>query len=718
MKTRIIAVLCILIAALFSAASLSAVELYAIQDVYPGLKGIGKTVIEGTKIEEFQVEVIDVIPEGGFDGGPMITARFSGDVIEHSNGIAGGYSGSPVYFDGKLAGAVSSAIPFSDTHIGGITPITSMLAALDTGEEADISDVTVLPPAYTQFSTGPGGPVIHTDSEAPPVIWTYDRGYAKRMNEMRSGTLYAVPLEGTLLFKGISPRTFAKVAPILDSNPLFKNIMPVRSTSGAGPRGYGLLKDKGDVTALEPGDALAVALVTGDYDLAAVGTLTYKDDEGRILAFGHPFFGLGNVSMPFGKAYIVYTHTSIMRGFKDGYMIGQSGTITQDHMAAVGGVIGMEPDMVDVHINIKDLDRRRTRRFKFSVIREEMLFETLVYLLAAQAFSEHIDRDAGGTIKIGYKIEADGLDEPFERFNYFYDEHNAVSFLMAEALPTAALIIFNNYREIKINKLTLDIEVTENRINASIDDAKIVDPDEVVEDDGEAEEDTGEAEDEGVETSEEAEEDAGEAEDEGVTTVEEADEEVEENETPSLQEGDQISVPLIVEAGGEAPPPDLEVKEFLPGEIVTLKVKLQPYREEAFDQELTIRIPRDFPEGSTSLIITGGGGLVSLFNEFGGKGTWLFPMSGGPLPLGPEILNIDEALEKIKEGETNNFLKVTIPRPPTPDEQQAEASGVSTNGLVDDEDKEVKVTIPTDYVIYDSYMIPIMIVKKKSNDEE
>src|SRR3990170_4671906 len=86
-------------------------DFFAVEDAYPKLTGVGKTVIEATRIDEFAVEVIDVIPEGGFDGGPMILIRVSGPTVDFSKGIAAGYSGSPVYFNGKLAGAISSAIP-------------------------------------------------------------------------------------------------------------------------------------------------------------------------------------------------------------------------------------------------------------------------------------------------------------------------------------------------------------------------------------------------------------------------------------------------------------------------------------------------------------------------------------------------------------------------------------------------------------------------------
>jgi hypothetical protein len=696
------------------AASGFADDFFAVEDAYPKLTGVGKTVIEATRIDEFAVEVIDVIPEGGFDSGPMILIKVSGPTVDFSKGIAAGYSGSPVYFNGKLAGAISSAIPGTDTHICGVTPIRSMLKALDQGEAVDTSKNTVLPSALTQFSTGPGGPVIPIDEETPEdqpgdegngeeektpptVAYTTDWEMAARENAkslVPAAPIYAVPLTGRLLVGGVSTRTFDRLKPVIESCQKFGGYTFAAGPSGAGPKGFGLLKDKSDASTLHPGDALAIALVTGDYELAAIGTVTYIDGQNRILALGHSMFNDGLINIPFGKAYISYTYSALDRGFKDGYMLNALGTLTNDHAAAVGGLVGLDADMVDVRINLNDVDRSLKKTYTYKLIRDEDIFENLLYFVTLLSYYEFLDRIGGGTIHIGYMIEGAGMKKPFERDNYFYDKFDAISFIAAEALPTAALVLFNNYREIKIDTFTVNVDVTNNRVNASIDKAEIVDNDKT--------EENGEA------AAEQSSEVAAEQSNGGEGNGEE------ESEASNVQVEPDVVPPDITAAGEEAPQLDLEVREFTPGEIVRVKVTLQPYRQPAFEQELMIRIPRDFPEGQTSLIVQGGGGLVSYFNEYGGKGTMLFPIMAGPLPLGPEILEIDETLDKIRSGEKNNQLMILIPRPPTPEQQQAEASGIPPEEVWSDDEKEVKVTIPMDYVIYDMYMLPINIVKQKS----
>ena len=115
---------------LYSALAMAAVEVYPLEAVYPGLKGVGKTVVQGTLIEEFDVEVISVIPQPASISN-LIMVRVSGDAIDRSGGIASGMSGSPVYVDDKLLGAISYAYEFSDHRIGLLTPAAPMLALMD-----------------------------------------------------------------------------------------------------------------------------------------------------------------------------------------------------------------------------------------------------------------------------------------------------------------------------------------------------------------------------------------------------------------------------------------------------------------------------------------------------------------------------------------------------------------------------------------------------------
>jgi hypothetical protein len=191
----LLVVLALLLAVpLVSAAS---VEFFPLQDLKVGMKGTGLTVVRGSNPESFDVEIIDVMPHEGFDGGALILAKFSGPVIEFSGGIAEGYSGSPVYIRGKLLGAVSSAIPYSDTHIGGITPIESMLSALPNRHRADYSGNTVVPEPRRKLQ------LYFLDS------WEE----AKEHNEQKTEAqpMAAVPLVAPLVARGLGAQSLEAI---------------------------------------------------------------------------------------------------------------------------------------------------------------------------------------------------------------------------------------------------------------------------------------------------------------------------------------------------------------------------------------------------------------------------------------------------------------------------------------------------------------------------
>ena len=261
------------------------VPVFDLKDLKPGLKGTARTVIRGTTIEEFDVEVIELIPDGGFDGGPLILAHFTGPVVDHSNGIAGGYSGSPVYIDGKLLGAVSAAIPFTDTHVGGVTPISSMMAALPDIDEPDYLDNTVLP------ETENSGIPIDEDGNVISYVDSLQDAIAFNEAARRDGRHeYEAVLATTPVYvSGINHKVFSlyedQMRTMLGSN---LELIEKPGGSGAGDGlflrqdsdGNGLLLDEDRPgPPLVGGDAVAASLVTGvqeDDDKSFAAYLTLK----------------------------------------------------------------------------------------------------------------------------------------------------------------------------------------------------------------------------------------------------------------------------------------------------------------------------------------------------------------------------------------------------------------------------------------------------------
>jgi len=669
------------------------VEFFPLEQVTVGLKGTGKTVIRGTEIETFNFEVVDIVPEGGFDGGPMILARFSGPVVDFSDGIASGYSGSPVYIGEKLLGAVSTAMPYTDTHIGGITPIASMLGALPSRYVVDYSGNTVVPE-----------PEIKRKLQFKGSL----RG---QPGEESQATM--VGLSAPLIVSGATPYLMAMLRERFKDNP-FVDVIPGAMIGGQRPGG--LLYDPAAERPLQPGDAIAVSLVTGDIDISAIGTVTYIDDRGQILAFGHPLLLSGETSMPVGKAYIAYTYKSSLRAFKSGYCVNTVGSITQDRMCALGGMLGEIPDTIPLRIEVNDIDFGRRREFKVAVIREPDYFDSLISGAVMEAFMRTVDSSKGGTIRLKFMMNGVGLKEPVERTNYHYDTSLPIGLIYDEAIPLASLLTNNIYREVKLTDFQVTVDFTRNRVNASIDDAKLLLP-------GEKEEakETEAADGEAApgESGEGAEEAAEQAPD--LEGNPERGEESPQSQASGFSgrevQGIAFPTPQMPPAGppySPAEPP----KTVHPGDTLRIPVRLQPYRQEHVMKTLYVTLPEDFPLGFTNIVIHGGGSLVSILNEFGGRGRMLMG-SGSFVQVDSDIHDLDEIIEKALGTPLNNEVVVSIARPEQPQAGMSEgggASGGGAEGAADGEaspvEPEFRVSVPTEWVIYNQQVIPINVVPK------
>lgn len=724
------------------AADLEGVEVFPLSELKPGLKGTGLTVIRGTQIQSFDVEILELVPKGGFDGREMVLARFSGPVVDQSNGIAGGYSGSPVYISGKLLGAVSMAIPFTDTHIGGITPVTSMLAALPDGPELDHSSNTVLP-----GSTNSGTPI---DEDGNVISYLSSPEEALRFNEtMRARGLHryaAVRASTPVYCTGVAPQVLSRFKPELDR--LFGDrftLMQHPGGSGAeaaealakaegqpgGAPGL-LLLDSKPAPPLKPGDAVAVSLMQGDIEMSAIGTVTYSDASGRFLCFGHPMLAVGDTNMPVGKGYITWTHKSIERAFKDGVRLDTVGTLSQDRAAACGGRFDQAADLVPVKVKIRDIDLGLNRTMAFSVMRHADFTPMLVAMGMAQAATQVLDRQPGGTLKLSYMIEGAGLKEPLRRTNFYCDDSDVIFAAALEVLPITSLLHTNIYREVKVTGIEVMLEITRNRVNASIDDASIV-----------WDKDKEKAADDGTPVEPQPATEGAPAQGGGEVPGPEpgpaptlpgsggaehyrrywSGERSSDSHNRLLLLGERLiqgaQVPPDAppqEAPGQqaAPPPSLnpmmspmpsiDMPTFAPGEDIRVRVRLQPYRTDPVWREFKVTVPEDFPNGSTTILVHGGGDLISP-SELTGKGRALFGM--GPV-IDVKEHDLDSVLNQIMEWPLNNELLVTLVRPYDP----AAPQELGVQGDAEKPDQKVDAKYQMEWVIYNGFMLPVNIVSK------
>src|SRR5215831_6116355 len=266
-------------------ATLAAGALFPLEEVRPGLKGIARTVFSGSEPEDFGVEILGVLD--GFTGPRQSTiiARLSGRNVDRT-GVFAGMSGSPVFIDSKLVGAIAYSFPFAKEPICGITPIKQMIDIFErakekprTGEARAISFSSLASAEWK--SSLPKQPVSATTLVAPVAT---NSPLAPLMGQQIQ------PIATPVVFSGISQETLSLFSPQLTAS----GLLPV---SGVGGAGKVTPLESFDDRTLAPGTSVTVALARGDYSVAAAGTVTYRDGE-KIYAFGHPFLSLGGADMP------------------------------------------------------------------------------------------------------------------------------------------------------------------------------------------------------------------------------------------------------------------------------------------------------------------------------------------------------------------------------------------------------------------------------------
>ncbi len=428
-KIILILIFFILISNLFCA-----IPLFPLKDIKPGLTGKGKTVFQGRKIEEFDVEILGIL-KNPIPGKNLIIARLKGDLIQRTNVIQG-MSGSPVYIDGKFLGTVSYAFPWSTEPIAGITPA---------------EDILSIPKA--QPSPSP------TQSFIP----------FKKSLSMDEIEKIASSLNVTSSLKGPFHET-PVLTNFLSSSSLIKSLFSWMGLSSLSflPLDQGE-KPKGR---FYDGDPIAVQLIRGDWDLSAVGTVSYVDGD-SFYAFGHPLFNLGPVDFPVAKAEIITVVPNQEASFKLA-TIGESvGRLVQDRYSGIFGKIGESPTLIPLKIEI-DKGKSGKRELKFEIVNQRFLSPLLVLVsIYNSLLSEFLGNELGETNFHGdVTISLDGEVFISEGRNVkIEDFFSGESALVDTAVLPAAVVYYllnNEFEIVKVQNIKLKISLLENVDSVSI----------------------------------------------------------------------------------------------------------------------------------------------------------------------------------------------------------------------------------------------------------
>lgn len=407
-------VLIIVCLTLFMVPAESKEKFYPFSKIKAGMNGEGLTVFYGDKIEKFRIKVISVLNDSPTRE-PMLLVRLSGSVIEQAGGLAAGMSGSPIYIGGRLAGAISYGFENADPFLALVTPIESMNQLLPAADKVSVIFGRLRPiPVST------------------PVMVS---GMGRRGMDLVDGAMRSFGI------KAVLASDFASNIPMGSPGPL------------------------------SPGSAVGIQLVSGDYAVTAIGTTTMVDGS-KFLAFGHPFTNRGNVDFQAVQAYIHQTVKSSVMSYKLGSPRNKPiGRVIQDRFAGVAGKLGEKPELIDVQVQIKDMDRNLEKVSKFQVAAHEALYRDLILAGILDGIDRTIDRVGQGTGKVKIRIETANLTEPIEMENFHFNKDIAAGCLhdLRALLDIASL---NELVMIKIKSIGVEIEIEEKPRTARILDIK------------------------------------------------------------------------------------------------------------------------------------------------------------------------------------------------------------------------------------------------------
>jgi SpoIVB peptidase S55 len=417
-------------------------KIITVNQIHAGMRGVAYTVFEGVKPEAMEVEVLGVLHNVNGPKGDIILVRLHGQKVEYT-GVVAGMSGSPVYFDGKLAGALAFRIgEFSKEPIAGVTPIADMLeiSALDRSPAEETSAVKPSVNTVAGKTASPG-----EASTLPGSVQDFEN--------------YLKPIETPLVFNGFSEQAVHLFAGQFAS----AGIVPVM--------GAGSVSEDKQPEPLEAGSAVSAVLVRGDMAIEATCSVTYVDAQ-RLLACGHPLLQFGSVDLPMNKAEVLATLASPLNAFKIVNTTEAVGTFVQDRHTGIMGVFDRQPEMIPVTLSIHS--STGVKQFHYEVLNNPKL--TPVALMVTVFNALHGVNEFGEeiTYRLAGSIGVKGFPEVTLR-NMFAPVENGQPAAMQAAISLGerfGRIYDNPYNAPAIAGVNLDFDLVRERRWARLESAR------------------------------------------------------------------------------------------------------------------------------------------------------------------------------------------------------------------------------------------------------
>jgi hypothetical protein len=423
-----------------------------LSEIRPGMKGIGRTVFDGHTISEFQVEILGVL-QNIAPRQSVILARLTGGPLEET-GIMAGMSGSPVYIDGRLAGAVALGFQFSKAPIAGITPIEQMINSF--GDDAEAAAPAQGRQAW-RFEPDPENPSEPrlVASETPPNLLPPAADSSNRVFWGGAETSL-IRVATPLALSGFTTEAVEFFQPQLRA----LGLVPMQVGGGGSTD-----QTMGDASLLQPGSMISVQLVRGDLGVSADGTVTAVD-QGRIYAFGHRFLSAGPTAIPFAESEVLTALPSYANSMKISTPGRLLGVIGEDRSSGIMGVLGRRAQMVPVEIEVTS-GQRPGRTYNFEVVNDRFLLPFLVNMAVSSSLGTTERMVGDSTLQIEQTVTLNGLPQ-VKVENYISGNTNAPQAAAQSAAATLSYLMQSELGPVDIQGIRLRVLATDRRLTREL----------------------------------------------------------------------------------------------------------------------------------------------------------------------------------------------------------------------------------------------------------
>jgi len=431
---------------------------FPVDEIRPGMVGVGRTVFDGDRLEEFKVHIIGVLRNSIGTRRNLILARLEGGPLANT-GVIAGMSGSPVYIDGRLVGAVSYSLgQFPKEAIAGITPIDEMRedATLPTPrrQAARIDLPLPLTQEGLRASLRQAFSWMRPFADSPSDVQVL-RGDASVVNAGMGAMLR--PIATPLTLGGFEPGVIDPIAGAFRDQGFLPIMAGSLQDSGPGPRTAAAPR-------LRPGDPIGVALLNGDLEVGATGTVTDVDGD-HVYAFGHPFYGLGPTEFPMTRAHVFGILPSLAASQKIASTGDVIGTISQDRATTIAGTLGPGPTMIPIKLTL-NAERGTRKTFNISMVRDQLLTPLLAYVSILNTLTSYERQNGVGT----YAVKGAATLKKYGELSFedlFTGDQPSVG-AAASVVGPINLLMRNAFEDVEFAGLSLEIDASEQPRSATL----------------------------------------------------------------------------------------------------------------------------------------------------------------------------------------------------------------------------------------------------------